>query len=198
VEEWSAARANEAAAQPLPDRASSRAAAPPLPSPDRGGVVVSIDGGVTGAVGLAPAAALGPMLGARLSWPSWELGIDSHYLFGFDATFGTAQLSSTVLEGVLVGCFRPGAVFACGVASAGRLAVSGTGITEPRDAAAFVFGLGARAGVEIPLSAVWSIDMYADLMFNLTEQTVEVDGVPLWPSNLVGGLATVAARRRFR
>jgi hypothetical protein len=39
--------------------------------------------------------------------------------------------------------------------------------------------------------------MYADLMFNLTEQSVELGGGEVWPSNLVGGLATVAARRRF-
>jgi hypothetical protein len=197
VEEWSEARASEAAAAPVPDRASSHAAAPPAPNRDRANVVVSVDGGVTGAVGLAPAAALGPMLGARLTWPSWELGIDGHYLFGFDKSYPTGHVSSSVLDGTLVGCFRPGAVFACGVASAGRLGVSGSGITQPKDAAAFVFGLGARAGVEIPLSAVWSIDMYADLMFNLTEQSVELGGGEVWPSNLVGGLATVAARRRF-
>jgi hypothetical protein len=136
------------------------------------------------------------MLGARLSWPTWELGLDGRYLVGFDADLGTGQVSSSLLDFALVGCFHPGAFFACGVGTIGRLGVSGTGVTRPKDAAALVLGLGTRAGVEIALSAVWSIDMYADLMFNLTEQTIELDGASV-SSNLVGGLATIAMRRRF-
>jgi hypothetical protein len=196
VVEWSQARAGEAATKaPAPDRATARPAAEPAPR--RPSVVAQVSGGVTGAVAMTPAVAFGPALSAGLSLGRWEMAVEGRVLFGLDAKYGPATISSTLLEGALVGCFHPTIVFACAEASVGSLGITGSGLAHGNDDSALVGRIGLRGGVAIPLSGAWDAVGYADLMFDLSRPTVTVDSQPVWTSSLVGGLATLGLRRRF-
>lgn len=197
--EWSAARAGEATPAPAPAPATRDTAQrrDRTPASVRRSWVPELGAGIAGATALAPAPSLGPMANVGLRNGAWSIELEGRYLFGLDASLSGASVSSTLLEGALLGCWHAGVPFACLVGSAGRLSVSSTGIAHPRDDAAFVARLGPRLGADIPLLPALDLRVQADLLINLGAQSVEVDSRPAWNSSRIGGIAGIALRGRF-
>lgn len=197
--EWSAARAAEAAAAPavvadVPGRA------PPLKgSQEKHGDAVVPDVGVGAMVsaGLTPGIAGGPALAAAIHLGPWAFVLEGKYLFSAAQSYNPGVVSSSLVEGALLGCYGFGIPYLCAGGSAGRLAISGSGLTQNHDDEAFVGRILGRLGAELPLGASWFLNGYADLGISLSQPTVTVDAAPVWPSPRVGGSLGVAVHRRF-
>jgi hypothetical protein len=197
VIDWSSARAEEAASRPPPSPASRDAISP---SARRHSAdiawVPELDAGVAGAIGVMPAVALGPRIGGALRRRAWSLGIEGRYLLAFDSTRDGKSVSSTLLEGMGLGCIHVGMPFACVAGSIGRVAVSGN-VAQPNHDAALVARLGPRLGVELAVTPEIAVLAQADVAFNLGRQSIQIDSQGVWKSSLVGGFTEIAVRGRF-
>ena len=159
VAEWSTARAEEAAARP-PDRAPIRSTPPPRrehSTPWR----FEVGGGAEIGVEIAPAVAFGPALRASGRRGFWSLGVEGRFLFDIGTTLRGVDVSSSVMEGALLGCFSLQVPFVCAAASIGRLAISGQHADE-----ALVARVGPRLGAEVALSQGLAIALHLDLAVN--------------------------------
>jgi hypothetical protein len=194
VVEWSTARTNE-----TPPPADTPASPPPRAPTNRAGErwIPDVGAGGVASTGITPAIAVGPTLGVALHRGPWELALEGRYQFAFDARVGAALVWSSLLEGALLGCWQPGAPFLCAEAAVGRFAISGRDVAVPRSDAKATAALGARAGVELPISAPWFIRIYADLQVRVARPVVDVDSRDVWTASAAGGFLGVALHRRF-
>jgi hypothetical protein len=123
----------------------------------------------------------------------WSVGVEGRFLFGPGTTLNGVNVTSSVLEGALLGCFSLEVPFACAVASLGRLAVSGAQSSD-----ALVAKVGPRIGANIALSRELALVLHADLAVNLGTQHVKVGAEPdAWISPRVAGLGGISLQGRF-
>ena len=152
-----------------------------------------VGGGAEVGVGVAPAVAIGPSVDVAVRRGPWSLGVEGRFLFGVATALQGVDVTSSVLEGALLGCFALKVPFVCATASIGRLAVSGT---QSHDT--LVGRVGPRLGADIPLSPGLALGLHVDLAVNLSRQDVTVGTPdPQWSSLRVAGLGGVALHGRF-
>lgn len=172
---------------------------PPAPAPPSKPLTLipELDLGAAASTGLAPSVGIGPLfeVGARLGRLS--IGLTGLYQFVLDRAAGAGSVSSSYAEGGLVGCYHFGVAFACARVSAGRLSVSGSGISRPSSAAGIVWRVGPRGGVVLPISKTLGVRFTFDASFDLGRQTVKLDQQDIWQSPIVGAVGAVAFHGLF-
>jgi hypothetical protein len=196
-EEWADVQRAHPDPSSQPSRERSEISRSPTRPEKPAQLIPELDLGAAASDGLAPSVGIGPLfeLGARLGSVSGAL--TGLYQFVLDKEVGEASVSSSYVEGGLVGCYHIGVAFACARASAGRLAVSGNGINRPGSAAGIVWRVGPRGGVLLPLSQTLGLRFTFDAMFDLGRQIVELDGQETWQSPVLGAVGAVAFHGRF-
>jgi hypothetical protein len=155
--------------------------APIVAPPQRPAWAVRGTLGVLGAVGTAPAVAVGAIVGAGVRVDRWSLGLEGRLdaPASRDAAPG-GRVSSALRSGSFVPCVHFGPALLCGLATAGELLGEGEGVTQPREDASFFAALGGRAALEIPAASPIALRTHADLQATLTEVHLELAGRRVW------------------
>jgi hypothetical protein len=153
-------------------------------------VVFRVGLGAVGALGAAPAPALGGIVDASARWRSLSLGLEGRV----DAPAGMqvpgasgGKVSAMLLLGTLAPCFHYRAVAGCGLISAGALLGSNEGGGRSIRATTPFVALGGRFGVEVPIVAALSARAHVDILGTATPTTLDADGSAVWRTPPVNG-----------
>lgn len=158
--------------------------------------------GAFGSVGTAPGPLprLGGLLSGAVRRRALSLTLELRGELPGAAPSEQREFVSSLVELRMLPCIEMGhGLSACGVASPGRLFLSGPS-AEPRakSGGAWVLGLGARLALEWPISSFLALGWHADLLANLLPVRVESDGVYLWDSSAVSASLGMRVAVHFR
>jgi hypothetical protein len=98
----------------------------------------------------------------------------------------------------LVPCLHLGVALGCALVSGVLVSAEGEGVDRPREDGALLWAVGARAGVEVPLSDWAYLRVHADASVPLRGVSLELDGEEVWTTPRVaarGGLGLLAVHR---
>jgi hypothetical protein len=145
-----------------------------------GGIHLSghVGAGVMGAFGAAPAATAGGAVFAGVGWHWLSIDIEGRAdlpVVGASAS-SPVRVRSQLLTASIVPCAHLGIVFACPVASGGRVFATSVGTVSPHAEQAVWWGFGGRAGVELKLAASFSLRAHAEVLGTLTPYSLTLDG----------------------
>jgi hypothetical protein len=127
-------------------------------------------------LGTAPSPAVGARIGANVSRGSLGFFVEAHGDLEASRALARGRVGTRLLEGQVGACYQYRALFGCGTASLGALSASAEGITAPRTDVAAHASLGARAGLEVELSAPLYLRLQLDGAAVLTPHALAVDG----------------------
>jgi len=106
------------------------------------------------------------------------------------------EIGAMFLLASVVPCLHLGPVAACGVASTGVIRAKSNGVSHSAQDHAQYSALGARLGLDLPVSGAWSLMLHADCQVPIPKQTIEIDdnGHPavVWPGHSLAGLVGAA------
>jgi hypothetical protein len=145
-----------------------------------GGVDLSghVGVGVMAVFGAAPAATAGGTVFAGVGWRWLSIDIEGRAdlpVVGAGAS-SPVRVRSQLLIASIVPCARLGIVFACPVASGGRVFATSVGTVSPHAEQAVWWGLGGRVGVELKLATSFSLRAHAEVLGTLTPYSLTLDG----------------------
>ncbi|WP_437834988.1 hypothetical protein [Sorangium sp. So ce1153] len=144
-----------------PVRAPTRNSAPAVPA-ERFRWAAGLDAVV--GLGLTPGVSVGPALSIGARWPAWSVALEVRGLSSLAGKTEAVDVSVSTVATDIVFCLERRLLFACGLAELGVLRAA-PGV--PFDAASqrnLSAGLGARAGIEWPLSESVSGRAHADVV----------------------------------
>lgn len=206
------------AAAPPPE-APPLAVPPPAP-PSARRVLVQLGAGAGLVVGLSPKPSAGftALVGVRMAGsPSWSVSVEGRA--DIDTTGDRIPLTEGVIAqpragfagGTLAPCVHASLFFGCALASLGHVRTAAGDVMRPRDGEALYFGVGGRAGLEIPLLAretpdraaasapphakpafpappLLAVQLAADGLLTVVRPGVRVDDTALWQAPIGAGL----------
>jgi len=170
---------------------SVASSAPRQPLSDR------VEAGVLGAVGAAPASALGFSIGAGLRSGNLSLAIEGRADLPASASLRVGEASTSLLVASLLPCAHFGRMATCALASAGVLLAAGHGLADARKVTLPYVAVGARLAAAIPLTPRLSLAIHGDVTTPLTESRIEVDGAPVWTSPILAFVLGVGVVANF-
>ncbi|WP_437508353.1 hypothetical protein [Sorangium sp. So ce1099] len=144
-----------------PVRSPTRSSAPTLPA-ERFRWVAGLDAVV--GLGLTPGVSVGPALSIGGRWPAWSVALEVRGLSSLAGKIEAVDVSVSTVTTDIVLCLDRRLLFACGLAELGVLLAAPS---VPFDAASrrnLSAALGARAGIEWPLSENVSGQAHADVV----------------------------------
>jgi hypothetical protein len=144
----------------------------------------------------------GLWLGGQVGWENFTIGVEARGMFpeSMARSVDGGTLSDLVsFSGLVVPCARWKVLFGCAFVEAGNMIYTAPGRSDGKgDLSLFLFALGPRAGVDIPIAGGFSIRGFADLAIHpdlprahVTDgldpnKTVHTVGVPL-----INGFASI-------
>jgi hypothetical protein len=132
------------------------------------------------AFGFLPASSVGLIGFAGVRWPATSLLVELRGDLPVTAEPSEGvSIETSWFGGSLAGCQHVNALFACGLATAGRVERVTNG--APWIAAARYLGLGLRAGLEVPLSARLAGQVAGDVLLTVDAPRLELDTPPVKP-----------------
>jgi hypothetical protein len=153
---------------------------------------------VRGSLGLGPGLAAGTSLHADAAWHRFSLRVEAEADFPSTSNVdGNARVTGWSFAGALLPCARFAPLVLCGVAVLGRFDATARGVLSPEDRAAFTLGLGARAGVEVPVTGRLSLVAQADVLGNVIPTTLAVGVTDVWTASPVAGVLGIGALMSF-
>lgn len=188
-----------------PAAATAGAATPPIGNdfggpPEHASHAVGTRLGVetVGAMGTAPAPAVGFSALVGLSYRNWMVDLDGRGdLFAGAHDGGPAGVRSSLLSATLAPCRRVGAFLACPLVTLGSLQTETFDVPHSARRGALVAGVGARLGAEVDLGASFALRGRVDGLASLTQTTLTMGKDQIWavpPLAIVFGAGLV---RRF-
>ncbi len=173
-----------------------------LPSPrqlPRSPRSVDLSVGPTVAFGLTPNPALGGSLAVAFSSTHWSLRAEGFALSPLAmATVGVDRIESFVIGGGAAACGRVAPFFACGVVQVGTFEATVPTVQTPRARNSLWVALGARVGVELPLTGRLFLVPHAELFGLPAKVEVVVAREVIWSMSPFVGSAGVDLALRFR
>jgi hypothetical protein len=147
-----------------------------------------------------PSAGFGGLVGVRLlGSPSWsfsaegraDLDTAGELVALADGT--SASPRAGFAGGTLAPCVHASWFFGCALATLGHVRASAGDAAQPSDGAGPYFGLGGRAGLEIPIVALparpaFAVQLAADGLVTVVRPGVLVNGEELWRAPIAAGL----------
>jgi hypothetical protein len=88
-------------------------------------------------------------------------------------------------------------LFGCVLGTLSWLHASGADVLVPRSGSAFAAAIGPRVGVEVPIGHALVFRIRGDLLVNLAQPTVSLNGAPAWRLPPIGGVAGMGLAYRF-
>jgi hypothetical protein len=191
------ARASGDAAEPTGGPTSGPLpVATPLPSEPSPPIVKRIVAAATGGLWAAPSPNLGILAGVGLRRGNLSVTVDVRADWPAARSLKTGTVSSALYLGTLAPCIHHRWVAACALASAGARRVSGHGLLDARAATDAYVALGARLGIDLPLTARLAVALHGDVTAPVTRMHLLVDDEVVWTSPLASvalgiGLAAI-------
>lgn len=173
-------------------------AAPVTPASPRQAVIFQAAGALVGAVGAAPAAALGLEVGIGARRGDLSLAIEGRADLPASTPLPAAEVSAWLLAGSLVPCAHWRAFAGCVLATAGVLRAAGRGLVDARQVTVPWLALGARLGADLPLSASLSLSAHADAVAPLVQTELRVGDAVVWTTPAVVFAVAVGLAFAFR
>jgi hypothetical protein len=167
----------------------------PLPQRAR----LALEAGAGGLVGWGPAP--GPSGGAfgflRVRWPRISAALEGRAQPPAQAEGedGSGLIVSRYAGAALV-CFHEGPWFGCGAGEIGALVLR-RDIAQSDSVAATTTAIGGRAGVEVPLSDRFSLQLRADVLLTVTPASLPAGRSAAWAMPAVSGLLGAGVSARF-
>ena len=187
---------------PPPTTAPPRPAPLPPPPPPARRVFVQLGAGGGLVVGFSPnpSAGFGGLVGVRLlGSPSWSFSAEARadldtageLVALADGT--SASPRAGFAGGSLAPCVHASWFFGCALATLGHVRTAAGEDAQPQGGDAFYFGLGGRAGLEIPIVALparpaFAVQLAADGLVTVVRPGVLVNGEELWRAPIAAGL----------
>ncbi|AKU96545.1 hypothetical protein AKJ09_03209 [Labilithrix luteola] len=157
------------------------------PQPSSRPIGVQTHAGPIFGQGILPGVAAGVSFGGSLDLGLFRPGLEAAGWFPSTATSprgGGATASLISLSGLA--CAHHGRLFACGLATLGEFRVAGTDLLVSRSSSSTYLAVGARAGIELPLVAPFSLGLQATAVVPLVERTLRIVDEVLWLTPPVG------------
>ena len=156
--------------------------------------------GVHATLGQAPAIGYGGdlFIGGRTRRFSLALEgrIDAPQMDQLTGPFSGAKIEAMFLLASLVPCLHWGPMAACGVASTGFIRARSEGVRHPAQDHAQYSTVGARLGLDLPVSDAWSLMLHADAQAPIPKQTIKINengqDNDAWQSSSLAGLVGAA------
>ncbi len=147
-----------------------------------------------------PTALVGGRLGAGLRRGSFSIAAEGHVETSPDSASITPsdRVEASALSGALVPCGHVDLFQICGVATLGSRAVKALDVLSPRSQSAMFVVLGARGGIEIPLSNAIALRAHGELGAPLLRTTYTIDGIARATTGLVEASLGAGILGRFR
>ena len=193
------------AAEPLPppaDRPADRPSLPPpAPSPEGSpSLVPVIYADVTTGFARTPTALVGGRLGAGVRRGSFSIAAEGHAETSPDSAFiaSNDRVEASAFSGAVVPCGHVNLFQICGVGTIGSRAVKALDVVSPRSQGALLLVIGARGGLEVPLSGVIALRAHGELGVPLLRTTYTIDGVARSTTGLVEASLGAGILGRFR
>jgi hypothetical protein len=186
-----------AAATPTPPL---RRTARLVPRSDRASdaTVLRAAAGLLVGLGTAPGASAGMTVHVGLRRRGLSLGLEGRADFpASEPVEPRGSVSASVQLLSLVPCLHRDVVHVCALGSVGTLKGVGSDPSGGRTDVTVFGSVGARAGIEIPISAGISARLHGDVAATLTPTTLQVDGSPVWETPPVWGAVGAAAQVHF-
>jgi hypothetical protein len=146
---------------------------------------LALGAGLTGqaALGVGPGVGVGGTLFGFGRSGSWSLSVEARLDGLSQLEFDSGGSATTsLLAGVLSPCRHFERVRACALALAGSIQASSHGVTLPDSDAAPYAALGARLGVDFPLSRTVFLEGRLDGLLTLLPVDIELGGETVWSS----------------
>jgi hypothetical protein len=155
--------------------------------------------GVVASTGVAPSPSVGLALGTDVRWSRFSVGVEGRIDAPASRTAPSAgSVSSWLAFGAIVPCGHLGAFFACGLAEAGVMQASSSGVTFHRATSLAWLAAGGRVGAFVPLGQDVLLRMRGDLVADLDPAILNLNGVGAWSAPRVAASLGVDAVVRFR
>lgn len=158
--------------------------------------------GAIGAIGSAPAAAVGASVGAAVRRGSLSIGLEGRGdlpstmgLYRGDTYAG--QLQTSLLIGSLVPCASRGILEGCVLLSGGVMRASARDIVNPQQVSAPFLAVGARVGLDLPIGTIVSAGIHLDVLAPVTELILRISGEEVWTSPGISGALGMRVGARF-
>lgn len=184
------------ASLPAPSRATPREA----PPADRARVVplVYLDG--TASAGRTAGIALGGRGGIGFRYRGVSLAGEARGEATPDAVKLTALDSAywSVFTGAFVACGHKSVFEVCGVGALGSLQAKARDVARPSLKGTLFASLGARVGVQIPLSSDVALRGNVEFGIPLVRTTFFIDHQPAWTAPAVNGTLAIGAEVKFQ
>jgi hypothetical protein len=171
---------------------------PPPPAPPPDPVTYRASVGALASLGSAPAPAVGLTAQAGARWRNVSLGVEGRADFESSASVEPeGGVGTSLMLATLVPCMHSSVFIGCALASAGAMRGSGEDIDREGSDTTFFAAAGARAGAELPLSALVAARVHLDLVGVLTRTTLRISERRVWTTEPVFASLGVAGVLRF-
>jgi hypothetical protein len=141
-----------------------------------------------GAFGAAPGGALSFLASVAVAGSSASLGLEGRTDLPASASAAGGVVSSSIVMGSVVPCFRRGAVGLCALGAIGSLRGKGEGVQTPTTASALYVAAGVRLLVEVPIDAGLFFRAGGDLETTLKGVRLVLDGHEAWTTPFFSGV----------
>ena len=175
---------------PAPARAAATTPAT-TPSPSAPGAHARLGAALVGSLGAAPGPTLGAELlgGVRYEQLSIDLEARADLPRTSDETESGGRVRSSLLVATLAPCLHAGALAGCALGAVGIVLAEGTGVAVPRSDTGLYAAVGARAAIELPMSAELRVLASLEALLDLTPASLQLDGRDVWTTPRVAGAA---------
>lgn len=166
------------------------ASAPAPGEPIRGQVALA----AIGEVGSAPVRNFGLAVRVGARRGKFSLGIEGRADLPASVPLKVGDVSTSLLVASLIPCLHVRSLSACGLVTGGALRAAGHGLADARQVDDPYVAVGARLGIDLPVTDELSLAAYGDLSAPLVETQLKVGGAELWttpPISFLLGIGTV-------
>jgi hypothetical protein len=153
---------------------------------------------VSGALGTAPAAAVGFGAFLEVRQGTFSLALEGR----FDLRASTSmreggRVRTSLWVGSVLPCFHVRPFFLCAIGSLGSLRAEGLDLATSRINHTLYAGLGARVGLEVALTQRLFLRPQLDVVAALFPAELQVDGVARWTAPRYAAIAGIGVGGRF-
>ena len=158
-----------------------------------------VEAGLLGALGAAPAGALGFAASAGIRGGDLSLAAEGRVDLPASTSLRVSGTSASTSLWVasLLPCAHFRMLATCAEVSAGALRAAGHGLVDSRTVTLPYVAVGARLAAAIPLTPRLSLALYGDLTTPLIEARVEVDHAVVWTSPILAFVLGVGLAAHF-